>query len=134
LEIAKKARNLAELVGSSELACTSVLYYERETLEGTQYPDGAVVPRIEELLISLAEEAEAATKKRHKNQIVSKLNRKPDGSIPVATYRTAFVKRLAAYMKEKYGRPCHQIVADTATVIFGIETDSEYVKSASRTP
>ncbi len=128
-EIASLAQKLAWKVAESELAWTSVLYYVRELLEGAYLPEGAAIPRIEGLLVDLAEEARAAASRPHKYQSNLNLSKREDGSIPKSTFRRAFVRNLAERMVSRYGAPFDNLVANTATVLFGMDTDVSYVKT-----
>ena len=128
-EIANLAEELAHRVAESELAWTSVLYYVRESLEGATLPNGASIPRIEGLLIDLAKDAQGAATCPHKHQSNLHLSKGEDGSIPKTTFRRAFVINLAKHMTRRYGEPFDGLVADTATVIFGIDTTAAYVKT-----
>ena len=132
LKIAKKARELSDLIGSSELAWTPVLYYVRTKWKAIDFPDDTPFPRIEELLIDLAADAEKTAGRPHKRQTARRLEKSPDGNIPVETFRRSYVRQMVPAMEKLFGTPCHAIVADSATVIFGIDTDTEYVKSAAR--
>ncbi len=124
--IASMADELSRLVAASSLAWTSVLYYHRDTLEGTQVPPGASVPRVEEVLAALAQEArekadEAAREPAMRLRMV-------DGQPAPEAWRLNFIRKLTAAMRRRYGRPHYQLTADTVMVVFGIETTAEYVK------
>jgi len=128
-EIASLAEKLARKVAESELAWTSVLYYVRESLEGASLPEGAAIPRIEGLLVDLTEEARAAASRPHKHQSNLRLSKRENGEIPKSTFHRAFVRNLAKRMVCRYGAPFDNLVATTATVIFGMDTDTSYVKT-----
>ena len=131
-EIAGLAEELAHRVAESELAWTSVLYYVRDALEGTAFPEGASIPRIEELLIDLATEAKETASRPHKHQTNLRLSKRADGSIPKDTFRRAFVRNLSQRIVRRYGSPHDSLVADTASVVFGMETSVDYVKKTRR--
>jgi len=132
LEIATKARELSDLISTSEVAWTSVLYYVRDQWSGIDTPEGTPFPRIEELLIDLADDAESTAARSHKFQTVKRINKAPDGTIPPETFRLSFVRKMVPKMRSIFGSPCHAIVADAATVIIGIDTDENMVWQASR--
>jgi len=127
-KIASLAEELAHRVAESELAWTSVLYFVRDALEGTAFPEGASIPRIEGLLIDLATEAKETASRPHKHQTNLRLSKRADGSIPKDTFRRAFVRNLAQCMERRYGEMSSPLVANTATVVFGMDTSAEYVR------
>jgi len=130
-EIASLAKELAHRVAESELAWTSVLYFVRDALEGTVFPEGASIPRIEELLIDLATEAKETASRPHKHHLPIELM-KASGAIPKKTFCRVFVCQLSARTRKRYGKACNKLVANTATVIFDIDIPESYVKSTWR--
>lgn len=130
LTLAKKARELRDLYGKSELAIMPLRHHIQNLLLGDESPEGQKfvwVSQLYEDLEALAREAEEAANRPHEFQAAKKLVRRDDGSASPETARLFFVKQMTPQMKELFGDPCASLVALAATVITGVDTDESFV-------